>query len=262
VQITTNEVFARRRGLVGTLGTIVGFVVLGAGMFISIQQSSQPNASVTWVAIIPWFTLGIGMLALNVGKHYAMRYGGRPRVDQAIVQALKGLDNKNHLYNFVPGLPTEHLLVTPNRVVVLAARPFFGEVIHQGRKWTRPVTASGVLQRLTDGGLGNPTLEAEHETTAVQELLEARLGADVAKQIAVMPLIVLTNPRVKLQVSEPEIPVAKLSELKEALRRLKETPRLPPDLQRRLVRALQWSPQSESEAVSSSRSNTWQRTQK
>jgi hypothetical protein len=248
---------------VGTLGTALGFVVLAAGLVISLQQSFQPNQAITWVAIVPWFTLGVGILALNVGKYYAMRYSTRPRVDQALASSLKSLDNKNHLYNFVPGFPVEHVLATPSGVILLDVEPFTGEVINEGRKWTRPVNASGILQRFTDGGIGNPTEEADRNQRAMRELLGERLGADLADQIPVASIIVFTNPRVKLQVTDPAVPVVLLGDLRGALKRALGTPKLTPDLQRRLVRALQWEPQTTSTAaVTNSRSSTWQRTQK
>src|SRR5262249_24350641 len=113
-------------------------------MFVSLRQPTQ--ADITWLTFVPWFTLGAGIILLNVGKFYAMRYGTRPRVDQAITQALKGLDNRNHLFNFVPTLPVEYLLLTPNGVVVLETRPFFGDVIHEGDRWKRPMNVGSMLQ--------------------------------------------------------------------------------------------------------------------
>lgn len=263
MQITTNETYVKRRGALGTAGTLLGFLVLGAGMFISLQQSQRSDqVIVTWVTVVPWITLGIGIILLNVGKYYAMRYASNPRVDRAIGLALKGLDHRHHLYNFVPGLPVEHLLITPNSVLVLEVRPFFGDIINKGSSWSRPLSVGGLLQRFTDGGLGNPTNEAQRDVDAVQNVLRERLGDEVGSSIVVLPIIVFTNPRVKLQTTEPDVPVVLLADLRPALRRMKDTGRLSPDIQRRLVRAFQWGTQTESDSLSSTRSNTWQRTQK
>ncbi len=262
MQITTNEAYVKRRATIGLVGTIAGFVVLGLGMFISIQQTQHPEEMQTWVALVPWVTLGLGILALNVGKYYAMRYGTRPRVDRALAQALKGLDHRYHLYNFGPNLPAEHVLVTPNAVVTLETRPFIGDVIHQGERWTRPFSLFGMLQRLTDGGLGNPTAEARRNADAVRNVLRERLGDEIGKSVAVVPIIVFTNPRVKLQVTDPAVPVVLLADLRGAIRRLKESGRLAPEVQRRLTRALQWDAESDTNPASTTRSNTWQRIQK
>jgi hypothetical protein len=261
MQITTNEPYVRRRGLIGTLGTILGFAVLGVGMFVSLRQPAQ--AEVTWVSFVPWFTLGAGIILLNVGKFYAMRYGTRPRVDVAIGQALKGLDNRNHLYNFVPTLPVEHLLLTPTGLVVLETRPFFGDVIHEGDRWSRPMNFGSIVQRFTEGGLGNPTREAKRDVEAVRNLLRERVGDDVADTISISPIIVMINPRVKLKVEDPEVPVVPLSDLRNAVRRIKDGARLTSDAQRRLARALQSdSPNASVDNQPSARSNSWQRTSK
>jgi hypothetical protein len=230
-------------------------------MFVSLRQPTQ--VEVTWLTFVPWFTLGAGIILLNVGKFYAMRYGGRPRVDVAIGQALKGLDNRNHLFNFVPTLPVEHLLLTPTGVVVLETRPFFGEIIHHGSRWSRPMNFGSILQRFTEGGLGNPTREAQRDVEAVRNLLRERLGDDVADTIGISPIIVMTNPRVKLQVADPEVPVVPLSDLRNAVRRIKDGARLTSDVQRKLARALQWdSPIASDDNQPSARSNSWQRTSK
>src|ERR1700730_18597711 len=153
-------------------------MVLAVGMYVSVQQSSVVQQA-SWVLFVPWITLALGIILLNVGSFYGSRYGTRPRVDIGIAQALKGLDNRNHLYNFIPTIPVEHLLVTPTGAVVLETRPFFGDVVHQGDKWSRPFNFMAMLQRFTDGGLGNPTREAMRNVESVRQLLRERLGDDV-----------------------------------------------------------------------------------
>ncbi len=226
-------------------------------MYISLQPPQQ-----TGQFLVPWFTLIIGIILLNVGKYNSMRWGTNPRVDKAIAQALKGFDHRYHLYNFVPTIPVDHLLVTPFGVIVLETRPFFGEIIHKDSRWRRPATLGGFFHYFSDGGLGNPTKEAQRDTEAVQNLLKERLGDEIGSKVIVLPIIVMTNPRVKLDVTDPVVPVVKLADLRGGLRQLKEAPRLPADVQRRIVNMLQWEPASQGSQVSSTRSNTWLRTQK
>jgi hypothetical protein len=261
VQITTNEPYVRRRGLLGTLGTLLGFVVLGLGMFVSLRQPNQ--LEITWVTFVPWVTLALGIILLNVGKFYATRYGTRPRVDVAIAQSLKGLDYRSHLYNFVPTVPVDHLLSTPNGLFVLATRPFVGDVIHEGDRWSRPLNFSSLLQRFTDGGLGNPTREAQRDVEAVRNLLRERVGAEAATATPISPIVVLINSRVKLQVTDPVVPVVPVAELRSAIRRPKDGTRLSADLQKQLARALEWNGPSETSVIQpSARSSSWQRTSK
>jgi hypothetical protein len=263
VQITTNETYVKRRGTIGWVASVVGFLILGLGAYVALQQSQRTDPAVaTWIIFVPWITFLIGYVLTNVGKHYTTHYGGRPRIDLAIAQSLKGLDSRNHLYSFVPTIPTQHLLVTPNAVVVIDPRPFIGQVIHKGGKWSRPLSLKGLWDRFSDGGLGNPTVEAKRDAAAVEFVLRERLGDDVAKSIVVLPIIVCTNPRLDLQLDDPEVPVVRLADLRGAIRKLREGGRLTSDVQRQITQAFQWGTQSSLATEATTRSKTWQRTQK
>jgi hypothetical protein len=152
--------------------------------------------------------------------------------------------------------------VTPQAVVILETRPFFGEIIHTKDNWRRPLTPKGLWDRFSDGGIGNPTAEARRDVDAVEAILRERLGEQVANTIVVLPIIVCTNPRLKLQLEDPEVPVVMLADLRGALRKLRDGTRLTSDTQRQIVRAFQWGTQLDSETLATTRSKTWQRTQK
>lgn len=255
MQTTTNESFVSRRVAIGRWSTTLGFLVLLVGMYISLQQPPRPDpGSLTWMVFAPWITLFLGIVLLNVGKYHVMRYGSNPRVDRALATALKGLDHRYHLYSFVPDWPAEHLLATPHGVVVLEPRAFSGEIIHQGDRWKRPMNFKGILQRFAEGGLGNPTREALSDAEAIQKMLRERLGDAVGASISVFPIIVMTNSRVQLQMTDPEVPVVTIGNVRSAIRQAKDANKLSSNVQRQLVRALQWDPPQQ--ALSTTRSNT------
>ena len=237
MQTTINEQFARRRARIGRWSTILGFAVLLGGMYVSLtmQRPERPEQ-----LLIPWLALVLGIILLNIGKYHTIRWGTNPRVDQALVRALKGLDHRYHLYSFVPDLPAEHILVTPQGIIVLEPRPFIGEIIHEGRSWRRPMNLSGLLQRFADGGLGNPTTEALQEAAALRTTLKERLGEQVGSSIPIFPMVVLTNPRVKLRLNNPEVPVVMLADIRAGVRQLRDSPKMPTDIQRQLARVLRW----------------------
>jgi hypothetical protein len=263
VQVTTNEAFVKRRGTIGVVASVAGFLILGVGAYVAWQQTLRTDpGAVTPIAFVPWITFLIGFILTNVGKYHTLRYGGRPRVDQALVQALKGLDSRHHLFNFVPTLPTEHLLITPSVVVVLETRPFFGDIIHTGDRWSRPFTLKGFWDRFSDGGIGNPTAESRRDADAVQAVLRERLGDDLASSIVVLPIIVCTNPRLNLRLESPDVPVVMIGDLRAAIRKLRDGTRITSDVQRQIIRAIQWGTLMDSDAVPTTRSKTWQRTQR
>lgn len=255
MHVTTNEPYIKRRAFIGTVGTLLGFAALAVGMYVAyFVQPTSPQ-----LIMIPWITLALGILLLQVGKFYAVRYASR--VDRAIGQALKNLDNRYYLFNFTRNTPVEHLLLTPNAIFVLETRPFFGDVINDGDRWSRPANLHGIFQLFTDGGIGNPGKDAERDVALVQNYLREHVGEE-ASTVAVLPVIVFTNPRVKLQISNPAVPVVPVGELRTALRTRKEVGRIPPELHRRLVRALQPGGDGPSNALTTTRSSTWQRSQK
>jgi hypothetical protein len=263
VQITTNEVYVQRRGRIGLVASFAGFIVLAIGVYFALQQSTRTNPSeVSWIVFIPWVTFLAGYVLTNIGKHYTTHYGGRPRVDVALAQSLKGLDSRNYLFSFVPTIPAQHVLVTQNAVVVIDPRPFIGEITHRGERWSRPLSPKGLWDRFSDGGLGNPTAEARRDAAAVETVLRERLGDEVMKSIVVLPIIVCTNPRLKLQLDDPEVPVVMLADLRGAIRKLREGTRMPSDVQRQIVQAFQWGTSTTLAPESTTRSKAWQRTQK
>ncbi|MGH2458481.1 MAG: hypothetical protein ACRDIY_06390 [Chloroflexota bacterium] len=255
MQITTNNSFASRRALIGRWSTILGFGVLIVGMYVSLQQPQRPTGnSIELLLFAPWITLFLGIILLNIGKYHSTRWGTNPRVDRALARGLKGLNDRYHLFNFISELPAEHVLVTPQGVIVLEPRPFIGEVLHEGDRWRRPINVQGLIQRFADGGIGNPTKEALKSAAAIQSTLRERLGDELGGSIMVLPIIVMTNDRVKLQMSDPEVPVIKLVDIRGGIRQLKEGHKLTADVHRQLVRALQ--PDSSDHALSTTRSNT------
>jgi hypothetical protein len=263
VQITTNEAYVKRRGTIGWVASVAGFLILSVGAYFALQQSMRTDPAVaTWIVFVPWVTFLLGYVLTNIGKHYTTHFGGRPRIDIALAQSLKGLDSKNHLFSYVPTIPTQHLLVTPNAVVVIDPRPFIGQVIHKGGKWSRPLSPRGLWDRFSDGGLGNPTAEAQRDAAAVETMLRERLGDVVAKSIVVLPIIVCTNPRLNLQLDNPDVPVVMLGDLRGAIRKLREGGRLTSDVQRQIIQAVQWGTPAILATEATTRSKTWQRMQK
>lgn len=255
MQVTVNSAYVANRARIGAVTTILGLAVLGVGMYISLQSPTNME-----LAILPWFTLGLGIILLNIGKFHQSRYG--TRLDRALAQNLKAFDSRHHLYSYVKDLPVEHLLSTPYGLFVLEARPHQGEIINEGDKWSRPVSARGFWNLFTDPGLGNPSKDAEQDVAAVRKMLRERLGEKVEPTIPVAPVVVFTHPRVKLRVSESTIPVVTLSDLRGALRKQKEGGRIAPEVQRQLARALGPSQETQERPQSTSRSKPWQRTQK
>lgn len=135
------------------------------------------------------------------------------------------------LYNYVPPFEADHLIATPNGVVVVETRPFLSELSVKGDKWSR--TGLGFMQYFSEGPLGNPGREAQASVTRVKSLLTQRLGPE-AESIPIEPLVVLTHPRARFTAESPAVPVVYARDSRAEVRRLTSGGKLPGDLGRRL----------------------------
>ena len=230
VQVLTNERFVKSRGRLGHIATLLGFATLIVGLYLTWQQPEM--------ALYAYVTLVPGFLLISYGNYTTIRWGTHPRVDEALGIALKSLDNKYQLFNYVKGLPTDNLLLTPSGLVVIEVRPYFGAFENKGGRWKRKRNLSGWLLMLGEGGLGNPSRDIQHGVKTVTDFLTTSLGGEDAAQIPVEGVVVFTHPRAVLTVDNPEVPVVAVKDLKPEVRRLRAQGRLNTDLYRRLARVL------------------------
>ena len=80
----------------------------------------------------------VGFVGFNLGTYHARRWGRPDREDLVLKENLTGLDNRYRLYNYVPGLPAQHVLLTPHAVYALETRGIDGQIVTcQGDRWRR-----------------------------------------------------------------------------------------------------------------------------
>src|SRR4030065_985294 len=103
MEIIINERLVRRNARIGQVSSIVGLLVLAGGMYISFAR--QEYFGLSLAALLLGFTLS------QVGIYFGNRWGRRPRPDEVLSQALKGLDGRYALYHYTT--PTPNLLVGP-----------------------------------------------------------------------------------------------------------------------------------------------------
>ena len=230
MQVLTNQRFVRTRRRLGHLSTILGFACLIGGLVLSWQR--------TELILLAYATLLPGFLLINYGKYNTIRWGVKPRVDEVLTNALKALDHRYQLLNYVNGLPVDNLLLTPTGLLVLEVRPYFGEFVNKGSKWSRKRGFFGLLLALGEGSLGNPTRDVRKNVGAVKQFLADRLGEQTAAQVPVDGVVVFTHPRAKLTLEDPEVPVLLPRELKPAVRRPQGKAKLPGDVYRRVAQVL------------------------
>ena len=104
MRIISNEKLIKRNNRIGTYLTFGSLAVLIGGLALSFLAPPQ-YISYSFLALI------LGFILSQVGIYMGNRYGRKPRPDESISAALKGLDDKYSLYHYMT--PVSHLLVGP-----------------------------------------------------------------------------------------------------------------------------------------------------
>jgi len=185
--------------------------------FFSVLLSTRPTY------ILPAYgVMLVGIILLNWGGSYGGKWLRRPRVDELLAKALKGLNHGSRLYAFFS--PADQVLVSPVGLFVLTARDQYGRLVCQQDKWSRPFSWRGSLRALTGQRLGNPTRQAEAEAEKVRRFVASGVPGT---EVPVQPVLVFVDPRAELEVTEPTVPVLALGDLKAFLRDATARKRLP-----------------------------------
>jgi hypothetical protein len=211
MRLVTNEPLIKRNATIGNYATTAGLVVLVGGLIVSFYGRDNTSAV---VQMIPFFTLLIGFILSNLGIYFKNRYGREPRSDVALSAALKGFDDKYHLYNFY--LPAPHCLIAPTGVYAITPKFQSGVVQWDGKRWKHK-NANVFLSFFGQEGLANPNAEAAADAESLAKFLAKKLGGDIPP---VQSLIVFYNDKATIEAENPPIPTLHAKQLKEYLRKL------------------------------------------
>ncbi|MEJ5225465.1 MAG: hypothetical protein WHV44_13495, partial [Anaerolineales bacterium] len=109
MKIVINEKTVKRNAAIGRYTTLAAMLILIGGVYVSVAMPEQFSLSL--VALL------LGFILSQVGIFFGSRWSRRPRVDEAITAALKGLSREFTLYHYTT--PVSHLLVGPAGVWVI-----------------------------------------------------------------------------------------------------------------------------------------------
>jgi hypothetical protein len=230
MKIVTNEKLIRRNSRIGMIATFSGLAILAGGLLISFRSKDQAQFGLAWISLLAGFLLS------QVGVYFGNRWGRRPRPDELINQALKGLDDRYALYHYTT--PTAHLLVGPVGIWVLLSRHQTGQITYDKGRWRQK--RSGCIQVylrfFAQEGLGRPDLDIPVEVASVQKFLHKKLPDTELPPI--QAALVFTNEKAELQTDDAPNPTLPAKELKEFIRKLAKDKPLPTPKAKEIVEAL------------------------
>lgn len=213
MNIETNEKLVKRNARIAQISMLAGLIVLIGGMIISFRNPEQFSLSL--------LALVIGFALSQVGIYFGNRWGRRPRPDEVLNQALKGLDGRYSLYHYLT--PTAHLLVGPAGVWVLFPRNQRGTITYEKGRWRQRGggLVMSYLKFFAQEGLGRPDLEFQNDFYRLEQYFKKLLGEENLPVIH--GALVFTNDKAVIDIPEdseqPPVPTLPVGKLKEYLRK-------------------------------------------
>jgi hypothetical protein len=204
MRVIVNDPLVAKRSTWGRRIMSIGFAALILAIVFSLKRETILTAYGVMVA---------GLILVNAGAVVGGKWMRRPRPDETLAKALKGLDHGSRLYNYL--LPVDHVLLSPGGLVVLTLKTQDGQIIGRGDKWQRRLNLWGALSALFEAKLGNPSRQARNEAAKVQDWLHTHLPDT---EVPVRPVIVFANPKAQLWLEGPSVPAFALADLKGYLR--------------------------------------------
>jgi hypothetical protein len=209
MKIVKDEKKIRRYSVLGQVASLGGLVILAGGMFISFRNPDQ--IGLAWLALLAGFILS------QVGIFFGNRWGRRPRPDEHLDNALKGMDDRHTIYHYKTVV--NHLLVGPSGIWVLLPRHQVGKItLEKGRlKQKGGGILQGYLRFFAQEGLGRPDLELEGEIDSLRRFFKKKFPDQ--EPPAIQGAVVFTNEKAELNVDDAPVPIIPVKKLKELIRK-------------------------------------------
>ncbi len=208
MRIETNEQLIRRNRRLSQIMFFVSLALLSLGFIVTnsrlLFQSMSTDALLAVEIILPLLVLPLAFLSTLFSVRLTNLWIRLPRPDVAIPENLKGMGSGSILYNYYH-FPARHVLISPHGVYAIVTRFQRGTYTVEGSKWT---AHRGVLDTIFGifrmDRLGNPSRDAEDAADAVQEIFD-KVAPEAG--VKVQPVVVFVDPRAKLTVINPTVPV-------------------------------------------------------
>jgi hypothetical protein len=194
--------------------------ILGIGMYLSFKYPDDVNM-MSWMMV----TLIVGFLLSQISIYFQNKFGKKPRPDEQISAALKGMDDKYSLYHY--SSPVSHLLVGPAGVWGLIPYNQNGTIVYEKNRWKQK--GGSIFMKMFGGeGLGRPELDAAAIEKDITKAFQKQFQAEKLPTVKVAFLF--THPKVKISVEDAPIPTLAIDKVKEFIRKTKKSELLAPEL--------------------------------
>jgi len=200
MRVETNWKLVRRNKRITQYLFYFSFGVLIVGLVLGFRPPDRIDDPDTAAALLlQTLVLPVAVATSLISVRMTNQWLRQPRPESAIKDALKGINKKSVIYNYYHS-PARHVLICPQGVFAMVTRFQDGLFVINGDRWER-VGGMRLLRFLRGDNLGNPADDAKRAAAHVKELL-----SPIAPDIEVEPLVVFTDPRARLEVTNPSVP--------------------------------------------------------
>jgi hypothetical protein len=213
VQRFANDEAIKRKAKMGTIFTFSGFGLLILSLVFSFRSET-----------ISTFSLGsalAGALISQVGVILSNKWGRRPRVDEIIDSALKGLDSRFALFHYALG--SNHVLFTPSTTYALVPCDQKGEISYRDGKWWQLVEGK---RRKREKALKNLDKDAQYDARSTMKKIGRLTNGENVPEVT--PLLVFLHPEAKLKSKNSQPEAVHYKKLKSHLRQVSSRGELSP----------------------------------
>jgi hypothetical protein len=219
MKIVTNEPLIKRNTKIAQFSGLLGMVILLAGMYFLFTTQKDPSKATDPKSYgIVWGSVLGGFLLSQVGIYYMNRFGRRPRPDESLDTALKGLEDSYTIYHY--RTPTPHLLVGPAGIWVLLTRHQKGNVTYNGKRYIQKGGGfmQGYLRLFGQEGVGRPDAEIEADKKAIERFLSKKLP-DINPPEIQGALAFTDDAAVVDDMQDAPVPTVPIKKLKDVVRK-------------------------------------------
>ncbi len=201
MRVETNRGLVRRNRRITQYLFYFSFGVLIVGLVIGFRPPENPeDPNVATALLLQTLVLPVAVATSLISVRMTNQWLRQPRPENAIKDALKGINKKSVLYNYYH-FPARHVLICPQGVFAMVTRFQDGRFVVRGDRW-ETVGGLRLLRFIRGDDIGKPNEEAQRAAAHVKELL-----TPIAPDLDVQPLIIFVAPRAHLEVSNPIVPV-------------------------------------------------------
>ena len=144
-----------------------------------------------------------------VGIYFANRWVRKPRPEEQIEKALKGLGDTYTIFHY-PRLPMDHILLTPFGILIIETISYAGLFTYRDGKWKEAMTLGRAFRYVVEEHLGDPTKMVESEAISLRE----KLNQLQQPNIPIKTVVLFCHPGAQLEAKNPPSPVCKIDKLR------------------------------------------------